>query len=146
MLGGIVRRNKKLTAIVIWVSLSIIFVGICLYFFLLLPERTTTLTGSSVHWKAEDVVHVQKLDKDFRTSSFDELKVWWTGTPGEFTDVQYELTGLHGMITKGNGASGPFNPWMTHNTNILLSEPQLAYGLILTITWNGGTETLHLQR
>jgi len=141
-----VKRNKKLTAIVIWASLWAIFAGVCLCFFLLFPARTTTLTGSSVHWKAEDVVHVQKLDKDFRTSSFDELKVWWTGTPGEFTDVQYELTGLHGMITKGNGASGPFNPWVIHNTNTLLSEPQLAYGLILTITWNGGTETLHLQR
>lgn len=141
------KRNKKLTTIILMVALSILFVGICLYFFLLLPERTTTLTGSSVHWKAEDVVHVQKLDKDFRTSSFDELKVWWTGNPGEFTDIQYELTGLHGMITKGNGVADElFNPWVIQNTNTLLSEPQLAYGLILTITWHGGTETLHLQR
>lgn len=139
-------KNRKLTATIISGSLWVIFAVVCLYFFLLLPERTTTLAGSSAHWKAEDVVHVQKLDKDFRTSSFDELKVWWTGTPGEFTDVQYELTGLHGMIAKGNGASGSFNPWKIQNTNTLISEPQLEYGLVLTITWRGGTETLHLQR
>lgn len=91
------------------------------------------------------MVQVQKLDKDWHESSFDELRVWWTGTPGEVTEVQYQLTGLHGMITKGN-ASGPFNPWVTHNTDVLVSEQQLKYGLVLAITWNGGTETLSLKR
>jgi len=139
-------KNGKLTASIIWASLCAIFIGVCLYFFLLLPAKTTTLVGSSAHWKAEDVVQVQKLDRDFHMSSFDELKVWWTGTPGEFTGVQYEISGLHGTIMKGNGASGTFNPWVTRITDILLSESQLEYGLVLTLTWKGGTETLHLQR
>lgn len=138
-------KNRKLTAKIIWASLWVTCVGICLYFFLLLPARTTTLVGSSAHWKAENVVRVQKLDKDWHTSSFDDLRVWWTGTPGEVTEVQYELAGLHGMIRNGN-TSGAFNPWVTHNMNILFSEQQLKWGLVLTITWNGGTETIHLQR
>jgi hypothetical protein len=138
-------KNRKLTATIIWASLLVMFAVVCLYFFLLLPEKTTTLAGSSAHWKAEDVVHVQKLDRDFRTSSFDELKAWWTRTPGEVTEVQFQLAGLHGMIEEGD-ESGSFNPWKIQNTNALISEPQLEYGLVLTITWKGGTETIHLQR
>lgn len=139
------QKNGR-TAPVLWASLWVIFIGVCLYFFLLLPEKTTTLTGSSAHWKAENVVHVQKLDSNFRTSSVDELKIWWTGTPGDFSSVQYEISGLHGTMMKGNGASGSFNPWVTDLTDILLSEPQLEYGLVVTITLNGSTETIHLQR
>jgi hypothetical protein len=140
------KKNGR-TALFLWVSLWVIFIGACLYFFLLLPEKTTTLTGSSAHWKAENVVHVQKLDSNFRTSSVDELKVWWMGsTLGEFSGVQYEISGLHGTIMKGNGASGSFNPWVIHLTDILLSEPQLEYGLVVTITLNDSTETIHLQR
>lgn len=139
-------KKRKRAATIMWASLWVIFIGACLYFFLRFPEKTTTLTGSSAHWKAEDVVYVQKLDTNFRTSSFDELKVWWLGTPGEFSGVQYEISGLHGTIAKGNGASGSFNPWVTHLTDILLSEPQLEYGLVVTITLNDSTETIHLQR
>lgn len=124
----------------------VVFVGICLYFYLHFPSKTATLTGSSAHWKAEDVVYVQKLDSNFRTASVSELKVWWTGTPCEFNHVEYEISGLHGSIMKGNGASGSFNPWVTRLTDILLSEPQLEYGLVVTITLDGSTETIHLQR
>ncbi len=138
-------KNRRLSATIIWVSLWVTVGSVCLYFFLLLPARIATLVGFSTHWKAEDVVHVQELDRDFHTSSFDELKVWWTGTPGQVTDVQFQLAGLHGMIEEGH-ASGPFNPWKIQNTNGPISEPELEYGLVLTITWKGGTETLSLER
>lgn len=139
-------KIRKLAASTIWASVWFMFVAVCLYCFLLFPAKTVTLVGSSAHWKAENVVHVQKLDSNFRTSSVDELKVWWIGTPGDFSGVQYEISGLHGTIMKGNGASGSFNPWVIHLTDILLSEPQLEYGLVVTITLNGSTETIHLQR
>lgn len=144
------KENKR-TALFLWVALWVTFLGVCLYFFQLLPEKTTTLTGSSSHWKAENVVHVQKLDTNFRTSSVDELKVWWMGPLSEFDSVQdeisgFEISGLHGTIMKGNSAPGSSNPWVIHLTDILLSEPQLEYGLVVTITLNGSTETIHLQR
>ncbi len=138
-------RKNRLTAVIIWVSLWVIFASVCLYYFLLLPVRTATLVGSSAHWKAEDIVQVQILDKGWHASSFDDLTMWWTGTPGGVTDVKFQLAGLHGVIEEGD-ESGPFNPWKIHNTDVLISEPQLEYGLVLTITWKDGTETLHLQR
>ena len=122
------------------------FVGICLYYFLFFPVKTATLVGSSAHWKAEDFVEVQILDNGWHAISMDELKVWWTGTPGEATQVQYEIAGLHGTIAKGT-ESGPFYPWVTDNTNSsLVTNEQIKYGLFLTITWNGKSETVHLQR
>ena len=144
------KENKR-TALFLWVALWVTFLGACLYCFLLFPAKTVTLVGSSAHWKAENVVHVQKLDSNFRTSSFDELTVWWIGPLSEFDSVQdeisgFEISGLHGTIMKGNSAPGSSNPWVIHLTDILLSEPQLEYGLVVTITLNGSTETIHLQR
>ena len=147
VLGGVVRRNKKLTAIVIWVALSIIFVGICLYFFLLLPERTTTLVGSSAHWKAQCVVQVKKLGEDSHTSSRRQLKIWWTGTSDDVTGAQYQLIGLH-STEQASSFLGPFHPWVSGYTGSSegLSDAERDYGYFLTITWKDGTETLHLQR
>jgi len=147
VLGGVVRRNKKLTAIVIWVSLSIIFVGICLYFFLLLPERITTFTGSSAHWKAQCVVQVKKLDENSHMSSRRQLKIWWTGTSGDVTEAQYQLIGLYSS-EQASSVLGPFHPWVSGYTGSSegLSDAERDYGYSLTITWKGGTETLNLQR
>lgn len=144
-------KIRKLAGSTIWASVWFMFVAACLYCFLLFPAKTETLVGSSAHWKAENVVHVQKLDSNFRTSSVDELTVWWMGPLSEFDSVQdeisgFEISGLHGTIMKGNSAPGSSNPWVIHLTDILLSEPQLEYGLVVTITLNGSTETIHLQR
>ena len=94
-------KIRKPIASTIGASVWFMFVAICLYYFLLFPAKTATLVGSSARWKAEDVVHVQMLDKGWHEMSLNELKVWWTGTAGEATQVEYELTGLHGMTTKG---------------------------------------------
>jgi hypothetical protein len=85
------------------------------------------------------------LDKGWHEMSLNELKVWWTGTAGEATQVQYELTGLHGMTTKGTELE-PFYPWAMNLTNGIYSDEEIKYGLFLTITWNGKSETLHLQK
>jgi len=144
VLEGTVKRNK-LTAIVISVSLSVIFAGVCGYFFLLHPVRTTTFTGSSAHWNVKYVVQSKKLDKDFHMSSHTKFEVWWTGTPGAVTETRYQLTGLHGAMADST-MNGSFNPWVNYSMNALVSEQELKWGLRLTITWKGGTETLSLQR
>ncbi|RIE17023.1 hypothetical protein [Candidatus Cryosericum septentrionale] len=140
-------KNRKLAATIIWASLWVMFASVCLYFFLLLPARTTTLVGFSAHWKAEDIVRVQKLDKDWHESSFDELKIWWTGTSGDVTEAQYQLTGLHGIMEQASRILGPFHPWVSGYTGASegLSDPERDWGFLLTITWKGGTETPHLQ-
>lgn len=140
-------KSRKLTARTIWVSLWVIVVGVCLCCFLLLPHRTTTFTGSSTHWKARCVVQVQKLDEDFHMSSHSQLEIWWTGTSGDVTEAQYQLTGLHGMMEQASRILGPFHPCVSGYSGSSggLSDAERDYGFFLTITWKGGTETLHLQ-
>ena len=138
-------RIRKLATSTIWASVWFMFIGICLYCFLLFPARSVTLVGSSAHWRAEDVVHVAMLDGGRHETSSNELKVWWAGTASEVAQVQYVLTGLHGIVVTGTVA-GPFHPWAMNLTNGIYSDEQIKYGLFLTITWSGKTETLHLQK
>lgn len=140
------KRNRR-TALVFWSSFWIMFVGVYLFFFLLLPAKTTTFTGSSAHWKAQRVAQVQKLDEDFHMSSHSQLEVWWTGTSGDVMEAQYQLTGLHGVMEQASRILGPFHPWVSGYTGASegLSDPERDWGFFLTITWKGGTETLHLQ-
>lgn len=69
-------NNRKLATSTIWASVWFMFVAVYLYCFLLLPARNVTLVGSSVHWKAEDVVEVQMLDRGWHVFSMNELKMW----------------------------------------------------------------------
>ena len=85
------------------------------------------------------------LDRGWHETSLNELKVWWTGTAGEATQVQYVLTGLHGIVVTGTEL-GPFHPWAMNLTNGIYSDEQIKYGLFLTITWSGNTEILHLHK
>ena len=140
------KRNRR-TALVFWSSFWIMFVGVCLFFFLLLPAETTTFTGSSAHWKAQCVVQVKKLDENSHMSSRRQLKIWWTGTSGDVTEAQYQLIGLH-STEQASSVLGPFHPWVSGYTGSSegLSDAERDYGYSLTITWKGGTETLNLQR
>ena len=139
------KRNRR-TALVFWSSFWITFVGVCLFFFLLLPAKTTTFTGSSAHWKAQCVVQVKKLDEDSHMSSRRQLKIWWTGTSGDVTEAQYQLIGLD-STEQASSFLGPFHPWVSGYTGSSegLSDAERDYGYFLTITWKDGTETLHLQ-
>ena len=140
------KRNRR-TALVFWSSFWIMFVGVCLFFFLLLPAKTTTFTGSSAHWKAQCVVQVKKLDENSHMSSRRQLKIWWTGTSGDVTEAQYQLIGLYSS-EQASSVLGPFHPWVSGYTGSSegLSDAERDYGYSLTITWKGGTETLNLQR
>jgi hypothetical protein len=139
-------KSRKLAARTIWVSLWVTVVGVCLCCFLLLPSKTTTFTGSSTHWKAQCAVQVKKLDENLHMSSRRQLKIWWTGTSGDVMEAQYQLTGLHSTET-ASSILGPFHPWVSGYTGSSggLSDAERDYGFLLTITWKGGTETLHLQ-
>ena len=138
-------KNRKLATTTLWASLWFMFVGICLYYFLILPTRTATLVGSSVHWRAEDFVEIIILDNGWHATSMDELKVWWTGTSDEApSEVRCQIstpTG-EGVVS----ANGPFSPWATDNTNHFYTNQDIKNGMSLTITWDGNTENLYLQR
>lgn len=138
-------KIRKLAASTVWASVWFMLIGTCLYCFLLFPMNAATLVGSSAHWRAEDMVHVGMLDRGWHETSLNELKVWWTGTAGEATQVQYVLTGLHGIVVTGTEL-GPFHPWAMNLTNGIYSDEQIKYGLFLTITWSGNTEILHLHK
>ena len=138
-------KIRKLATSTIWASVWFMFVAVCFCYFLLLPAKTVTLVGSSAHWKAEDVVHVQMLDRGWHETSRNEIKIWWTGTADEATQVQYKLTGLHGVVMTAT-EDGPFYPWVINLSNGISSDEEIKYGLFLTITWQGKTETLHLQK
>ena len=113
---------------------------------LLLLSKTTTFTGFTTHWKAQCAVQLKRLDEDFHVSSRRQLKIWWTGTSGDVTEAQYQLTGLHSTET-ASSILGPFHPRVSGYTGSSggLSDAERDYGFLLTITWKGGTETLHLQ-
>ena len=138
-------KNRKLATTTLWASLWFMFVGICLYYFLILPTRTATLVGSSVHWRAEDFVEIIILDNGWHATSMDELKVWWTGTSDEApSEVRCQIstpTG-EGVVS----ANGPFSPWATDNTNHFYTNQDIKNGMSLTITRDGNTENLYLQR
>jgi len=114
---------------------------------LLLLSKTTTFTGSSTHWKAQCAVQVKKLDENSHMSSRRQLKIWRTDTSGDVTEAQYQLSGLHAMMEQASRLLGPFHPWVSGYTGSPegLSDTERSYGFFLTITWKGGTETLHLQ-
>ena len=139
-------KIRKLTTSTIWASLGIIFVGICFYYFLLFPTKTATLAGSSAHWKAEDFVQITILDRGWHSTSVDELKVWWTGTSDEApSEIRYQCVAPFGSET--GHASGPFYPWTTGDaTNQFYTNQSIKNGMDLTITWDGTTETMHLQK
>ena len=138
-------KSKKLATSTIWASLGFIFVGICLYCFLLHPAKTATLVGSSPHWKAEDFVEIVILDKGWHATSMDELKVWWTGTSDEApSEVRCHISTLTGDGVVS--ANGPFSPWTTDTTNRFYTNQDIKNGMDLTITWGGNTETMHLQK
>jgi hypothetical protein len=137
-------KSRKLAATTIWASLWFMFVGICLYYFLLFPAKTATLVGSSAHWKAEDFVEIIILDNGWHATSMDELKVWWTGTPDGPSKVRCQIT-----TPTGEGvvsANGPFNPWVMDSAGFFLTGRDIKYGMSLTLTWDGSTETLRLQK
>lgn len=138
-------KIRKLATSTIWASVWFMFVGACLYCFLLFPARTVTLVGSSAHWKAEDVVHVQMLDRGWHESALESLTLSWTGADGAAIDMQYQLAGLHGMIAERHFSGSP-PALMTDTRGTGMSGEEIKYGLFLTITWNGNSETLHLQR
>lgn len=114
---------------------------------LLLLSKTTTFSGSSTYWKAQCTVQVKKLDENSHMSSRRHLKIWWTDTSGDVTEAQYQLTGLHAMMEQASRLLGPFHPWVSGYTGSPegLSDTERNCGFFLTITWKGGTETLHLQ-
>jgi len=139
-------KNRKLVTTLIWASLGLIFIGVCLYYFLLFPTKTTTFTGSSAHWKAQYVVQVKKLDENYHMSSRGQLKIWWTDTSGDVTEAEYRLVGLH-STEQASSFPGPFHPWVGGYTGSSegLSNAAREHGYFLTITWDGNTETMHLQ-
>jgi len=138
-------KNRKLAATIIGAPLSLVLVGVCLYFFWLVPVRTTTLVASSANWKAQVIVHVQRLEKHWHGNSSEELTVSWTGTTGEEIDAHYQLSGLDGTIA-GGACSGLLSPQWTDTRGTSISDEEIKYGLFLTITWNGNAEILHLQK
>jgi len=137
-------RNRKLASTTAWASVWFTFVAICLYCFWLLPARTATLMGSSAHWRAEDRVAIISLNNTWHTTSMDELKVWWTGTPDGPSEVRCEITSPTGRGVVS--AKGPFSPWVMDGAGFFSTGRDINSGMSLIITWNGKTEVLRLQK
>jgi hypothetical protein len=137
-------KIKKLAASTIWASVWFMFVAVCLYCFLLFPARTATLVGSSAHWTAQDHVAIISLNNTWRTTSIDELKVWWTGTPDGPSEVRCEIASPTGRGALS--AKGPFAPWVMNGAGFFSTSRDINSGMSLIITWQGKRETLHLQK
>jgi hypothetical protein len=143
MLEGFMR-NRKLAVFIILASVLFMVVATGLHYLLLLPTGTATLVGSCAHWKAEDSTEIILLNDSWHATSLDKLKVWWTGTPDGPSAVRCEI-----ISPTGRGAvsaKGPFNPWVMDNAGFFSTGRDINSGMSLIITWNGKTETLHLQK
>jgi len=97
-----------------------------------------------VHWKAENRAAIISLNNTWHTTSMDELKLWWTGTPDGPSEVRCEITSPTGRGIVS--AKGPFSPWVMDSAGFFSTGRDINSGMSLIITWNGKSETLHLQR
>jgi len=104
-----------------------------------------TFAGSSAHWKAKYVVHVEIVNKDYETVSRTQLDIWWTGASSDRIDKpQYELTGPHGFM-QGGDMPGSLDPWVSLGGGGNVATAEAGDSLSLTITWNGNSsETMTL--
>lgn len=131
------RRTCRL-----WPSLAICLLLVCCCFSTSCGPRgvtTTTFTGSSAHWKAKYVVHVEIVNNDYETVSRTELDIWWTGASSDsIIKPQYQLTGLLGFM-QGGDMPGSLHPWVSHGEGGNVVEAKADWKPLLTITWNGNS-------